>query len=220
MESTLSTGGLSGNWPLISEVLNANSGLSGAQTATATCNLSSSFWNGNIATFKLTAPGSAAPPAFRAIVPADLPSGIATGNAAIRSHTHDTGKTAAIGTATLCAASSTACGAAGQYHVHWAFTETGTACATPGAGGATFLLTWVDTNGTTHSATSLPMEDSSSLTATSGTFAFKSSLASAWASGDFNISTNGSVVQYATGYTGCTSGTGTYQLDTAVTQLQ
>jgi hypothetical protein len=34
------------------------------------------------------------------------------------------------------------------------------------------------------------------------------------------ISTNGSVIQYATNYTGCTTGTGTYQLDASVTRIQ
>lgn len=133
---------------------------------------------------------------------------------------HATGQTAAISTATLCAASPGACDQAGQYHLHFDFIETGTACGTPGTGGVTFLLTWTDTNGTAHSAVSLAMDDSASIVATSGTFTFRSTLAAAWASGDFNISTNGSVIQYATGYTACSVGTGTYQLDAAVTKLQ
>jgi len=134
---------------------------------------------------------------------------------------HQTAQTGAISTATLCATGTTACGAAGQYHIHWAFIETGTACATPGVtGGVTFLLTWTDSNGTTHSAVSLGMDDASAINAVSQTFHFQTSLAAAWASGDFNISTNGAIIQYATGYTACSIGTGTYQLDAAVTELQ
>lgn len=133
---------------------------------------------------------------------------------------HSTGNVAAISTATLCASTSVACGTAGQYHVSWAFIETGTACGTPGTGGVTLLLTWTDSNTTTHSAVSVGMDDASAINAVSQTFHFQTSLAAAWASGDFNISTNGAVVQYATGYTACGVGTGTYQLDVAVTRLQ
>lgn len=133
---------------------------------------------------------------------------------------HQTAKTAAITTATLCAASPGACNVAGQYHIHWDFIETGTACGTPATGGVTFLLTWTDSNATTHSAFSLGMDDASAINAVSQTFHFQTTLAAAWASGDFNISTNGSVIQYATGYTACGVGTGTYQLDAVVTRLQ
>jgi len=129
-------------------------------------------------------------------------------------------KTAAIITATLCAASASNCNQAGDYTVEWAFSETGTACATPGTGGVTFLLTWTDQNGTAHSAISLPMDDSASLVATSGTFTFRTTLGAAWASGNFNISSNGSIIQYATGYTACGVGTGTYQLDAWVTRKE
>ena len=86
-------------------------------------------------------------------------------------------------------------------------------------GGVTFTLTWTDTNTTVHTI-QLPMDDSASLTATSGTFTFRTTLAAAWASGDINVSTNGSIIQYATGYTACGVGTGQYQLDAAVTRLQ
>src|SRR5258707_1747406 len=111
---------------------------------------------------------------------------------------HQAAKTGAISTATLCATGATACGAAGQYHIHWTFIETGTACATPGVtGGVTFLLTWTDSNGTTHSAVSLGMDDASAINAVSQTFHFQTTLAAAWASGDFNISTNGAIIQYA-----------------------
>lgn len=132
-----------------------------------------------------------------------------------------TGLTAAVSTATLCAASAGACNQAGHYAVSWSFYEGGTACATPGVtGGVTFLLTWTDGNGTTHSAVSLAMDDASSLVATTGTFHFQTALATAWASGEFYIDTNGSVISYATGYTACTTGTGTYALTAEVTRMQ
>lgn len=131
-----------------------------------------------------------------------------------------TGLTAAVSTATLCAASAGACNQAGHYVVTWTFYEGGTACATPGTGGVTFLLTWTDANGTAHTAVSLPMDDASSLIATSGTFHFQTTLGAAWASGNFNIDTNGTIVQYATGFTACTSGTGNYSLSAEVTRMQ
>jgi collagen type VII alpha len=137
---------------------------------------------------------------------------------------HQTAKTAAITTATLCAASAGACNVAGQYHVHWDFIQTGTACSLTGAtAGTTFLLTWTDTNGTSHSAVSLLMQSEATGAGTplmTQTFFFQAALGSAYGSGDLNISTNGTVIQYATGYTGCTTGTGTYQLDATVTRIQ
>jgi len=133
---------------------------------------------------------------------------------------NNSAQTAAITTATLCAASAGACNVAGQYKVHFDFIEDGAACATPGTGGVTFLLTWTDANATTHSAVSLAMDDASGITSLSQTFHFQTTLAAAWASGDFTISSNGSVIQYATGYTACTSGTGSYRLQAAVVRLQ
>jgi hypothetical protein len=135
---------------------------------------------------------------------------------------HQTAQTAAITTAALCAASAGACNVAGQYHVHFDFIETGTACSNVTAGSVSFLLTWTDSNATTHSAVVVPMLNQTGATsvAQGNSFTFATALANAGASGDFTISTNGSVIQYATGYTGCTTGTGTYQLDAAVTRVQ
>jgi hypothetical protein len=53
-----------------------------------------------------------------------------------------------------------------------------------------------------------------------GTFPFQTALANESASGDFTFSTNGTIIQYATGYIACTTGTGTYNLRAAVEQLQ
>jgi hypothetical protein len=132
---------------------------------------------------------------------------------------HATAQAAAISTATLCDTVAGACNQAGQYRVDWNFVENGTACATPGPGGVTFLLTWTDHAGT-HSAASLPMHDSASLTATSGTFTFQTTKTNAWASGSFNLQSTGAIIQYGTGYTACTTGTGTYELNATVTRLQ
>ena len=132
---------------------------------------------------------------------------------------HQTGKTAAITTATLCAASAGACNVAGQYHVHFDFIETGTACSSVTAGSVSFQLTWTDTNGTAHSAVTVGVYDQESAAFTNA-FHFNTALGTAGASGDFNISTNGAVIQYATAYTACTTGTGTYQLDAAVSRIQ
>lgn len=131
-----------------------------------------------------------------------------------------TGNVAAISTATLCAAAAGACNLSGHYKVSWTMYESGTACATPGTGGVTFLLTWTDGGGTSHSALSLPMDDSLSLTALSATFSFRTALGSAWASGEFNIDSNGSIIQYATGYTACSIGTGAYAITASVVKLQ
>ncbi len=131
---------------------------------------------------------------------------------------HSTGNTGAISTATLCASAAGACNTAGLYTVDWAFTQGGTACGTATPGGVTFLLTWTDANALAHSAISLSMDDSASLVATTGTFNFRATNAAAWASGSFNIYTNGSIIQYATGYTACGVGTGNYNLDITVTR--
>ena len=135
---------------------------------------------------------------------------------------HQTAQTASIGTATLCAGTAGNCGVAGMYNVHWDFIETGTACSSVTAGSVSFALTWTDSNAVVHSAVIPQMLNQTSATATAmgSTFTFATALANAGASGTFNVSTNGSVIQYATTYVACTTGTGTYQLDAAVTRLQ
>lgn len=135
---------------------------------------------------------------------------------------HLTAQTASISTATLCAASAGACNQAGQYRVKWDFIETGTACSSVVAGSVTFALTWTDSNATSHAAVIMPMLNQTGATsvAQGNSFTFATALANAGASGDFIISTNGAVIQYATTYTGCTTGTGTYQLDAVVTRVQ
>jgi hypothetical protein len=131
---------------------------------------------------------------------------------------HSTGNTASLGTATLCNNVAGACNVAGQYEVHFDFIETGTACSSVTAGQVVFNLTWTDSNATTHSAVGIGVYDQKTAGFTTA-FHFNTSLATAGASGTFVISTNGSIIQYATTYTACTTGTGTYQLDASVTRL-
>ncbi len=133
---------------------------------------------------------------------------------------HLTAQTAAITTATLCASSAGACNTAGQYHVHLDFINTGTACSSIGSAALTPSITWTDTNGTAHTTVAFPMETNVSGTALATSFIPTVSALTAWASGDMNISTNGTVIQYAVGYVACGTGTFTYQVDASVTRLQ
>jgi hypothetical protein len=133
-----------------------------------------------------------------------------------------TGQTATKSISTLCAASAGACNQAGQYHVHFNFWQSGTACSSVTAGSVTFALTWVDENAVTHSAVIIPMMNQTGATsvAVGNSFTFATAHANAGASGDFTISTNGSVIQYTATYTACTTGTGTYNLRASVTRVQ
>ena len=135
---------------------------------------------------------------------------------------HQTAQTALIGASTLCAAAN--CGAAAQYHVHISVWGGGTACGTPSPGGVTPSLTWTDGNGTTHSAVVIPMQSQTTATAvslasTAPTVPFESALANEGGSGDFNISTNGTIIQYAVAYAACGVGTGTYNLDISIEKV-
>jgi hypothetical protein len=133
-----------------------------------------------------------------------------------------TGLTASVTTATLCAASAGACNTAGTYHVHVALYQTGTACTANTTNGVGFSLTWTDANGTTHSAQPIPLETSATITAgvVTGTMPWGATTVSGWGSGDFNIDTNGTIIQYATVFAQCTTGTATYALSAVVTRLQ
>lgn len=133
---------------------------------------------------------------------------------------HATAQTASITTATLCAATAGACNQAGMYRIEWSFIQTGTAPGTPAPGSVTLQLTWTDFNATAHSAITVAMDDSASLVATSSLFTSRTTNALAWASGSFNITSNGSILQYATTYTAAAVGTFTYELDMTVTRLQ
>lgn len=135
---------------------------------------------------------------------------------------NQTGQTAAITTATLCASAAGACGGAGQYKVSFNFWGSGTACSNVTAGSVTFLLTWTDENAVVHSAVALQMQaqTGAATTAVQASFPFQTVLANESASGEITISTNGNVIQYATGYTACTTGTGTYNLRASVMRVQ
>lgn len=69
----LSTSSASGNWPLMATIGNANSGLSGQQRSSATCNASIANSGSAIATFRLNTSGAVAVPVFRKLVSTDLP---------------------------------------------------------------------------------------------------------------------------------------------------
>lgn len=137
-----------------------------------------------------------------------------------------TGATAAVTTATLCAASAGACNVAGQYAVHIYINQSGTACSVVGATAAlTPSLTWTDSGGTTRTS-AFPLTTSAtigttpltiptlstSLIPTTGVFSFATS--------DMTIRTNGTVIQYALAYTGCTTGTFSYDTIISVTRLK
>lgn len=127
---------------------------------------------------------------------------------------------ASVSTATLCAASAGACNTAGEYHLHLAMYQSGTACTANTTAGVSFQLTWTDGNGTAHSAQTIPLDTNASLIALSGTMAWAQTTLGAYASGDFNIDTNGTIIQYATTFAQCTSGTATYALSAAITRVQ
>jgi hypothetical protein len=135
---------------------------------------------------------------------------------------NQTAQTAAISTATLCGPIAGSCNQPGQYHIHWNFYGSGTACSSVTAGSVTFLLTWTDENAVVHSAVALSMvaQTGAATVAVQSSFPFQTALANESASGNFTISTNGAVIQYATGYTACTTGTGTYNLRASVVRVQ
>lgn len=132
-----------------------------------------------------------------------------------------TAQAASVGTATLCAASAGACNVGGVYHVHLAMHQDGTACSANTTAGVSVQLTWTDTDGTAHSAQTVPLETSASLIALTGTMAWPNTGVTAYASGDFNIDTNGTIIQYATTYAACTTGgPAKYALGLTVTRIQ
>jgi hypothetical protein len=131
-----------------------------------------------------------------------------------------TAKTAAVTTFTLCAATAgTACGQVGQYRVSYNFWGSGTACSAVTAGSVGLNLTWTDENAVAHTTISVPMWDQKSA-ANGILFNFNTALGTEGASGSYIISTNGTIIQAATTYTACTTGTGTYNLRMTVEQLQ
>jgi hypothetical protein len=148
-------------------------------------------------------------------------SGVDSTIPAVVATVNQTSQTALISTSTLCAAAS--CNAGNnQYRVDFNFYGSGTACSSVTAGSVTFLLTWTDNNAVTHSAVALQMQaqTGAATTAMQASFPFQTALANESGEGSMVISTNGTIIQYATGYTACTTGTGTYNLRAAVARLQ
>jgi hypothetical protein len=156
---------------------------------------------------------TAGAPAFRAVAGADL-RGV---NLAAVSQLS---KTALVSTFTVCAATAgTACGQVGQYRISYSFWGSGTACSSVTAGSVGLGLTWTDENAVAHSVISMPMWDQKAA-ALGILFNFNTALGTEGASGIYVISTNGTIIQAATTYTACTTGTGTYNLRMTVEQLQ
>jgi hypothetical protein len=126
---------------------------------------------------------------------------------------HSTAQTAAIGTSTLCAAGTCA---GGLYIVKAELLSTVT-CATPGPAVVAVTLTWTDEAGT-KTAQVIPL-DVNFATSLSANLALGTTTGQAF--GKVVIrSTGTNPIQYATTYTACTSGTGTYNLDLTVVQDQ
>lgn len=141
---------------------------------------------------------------------------------AVYAAVNNTAQTAAIGTTTLCAAATCGNGSAGSYRVTFNLWGSGTACSSVTAGKVTFLLTWTDENAVNHAAVAVQMtsQTGAATTATQDNMPFQTALANEGAGGNFTISTNGTIIQYATGYTACTTGTGAYALRAVVTRVQ
>lgn len=131
-----------------------------------------------------------------------------------------TGLTGSVTTATICASTAGACNQAGTYNVHVAVYQSGTACTANTTNGVSVQLSWTDGNVVNHTAQTIPLTTNASLTALAGTMAWGATTLGAWASGDINIDTNGNVIQYATTYANCTTGTATYAISAAVMRLQ
>jgi hypothetical protein len=134
-----------------------------------------------------------------------------------------TSQSAAISTSTLCGSGATQCGNAGEYHVHWSIVQT-VGCATPSTGAAVFSLTWTDAGAVQHAAVVPQSLNQTSATATAwaSTYPFTTTanIATSSSSGDYNVITNGTIIQYAVAFTACGTGTPTFTVDAAVTRLQ
>ena len=132
-----------------------------------------------------------------------------------------TGLLAAVTTATLCANSAGACNQAGMYHVHVALYQSGSACSANTTNGVAPNITWTDGNGTTHSTIGFNLAvPNTSLVATSGTMPWGATTVNGIASGDMNIDSNGTGINYAITFAQCSTGTATYAASLAVTRLQ
>lgn len=128
-------------------------------------------------------------------------------------------QTAAVATFTLCPAAVCGNGTIHQYRVDFDIWESGTACSSVGPGAVGTQLTWTDENAITHSAVPLGFQVTG---AWNGTFVPSgTTLANVNpGSGSFTFSTNGTIIQLATTYAACTTGTLTYNIRYALYLLQ
>lgn len=126
-----------------------------------------------------------------------------------------TAQTAAIGATTLLATSTAPMGA-GLYAVDVYMNQT-VACATPGPGVVGFQLSWTDQTGTKTTQT-VPVYVIGGATPLTQLPFLNATTSYAW--GRATIFSAASVnIQYATSYTACTSGTGTYALRVSLQKL-
>jgi hypothetical protein len=187
--------------------------------------------NANIPANSIIEEAPAAVTAYKTILPSAAASGVQINvNAAgvitqNRSGSFGTvtqsSKTAAVTTFTVCAATAnTACGQAGQYRLTYNVWGSGTACSSVTAGSVVLNFTWTDENATTHTTINAPMWDQKTSAMTAGQINFNTALGTEGGSGSFIVSTNGAIIQAATTYTACTTGTGTYNLRITTEQLQ
>jgi hypothetical protein len=129
-------------------------------------------------------------------------------------------QTAAITTTAACTDTGlTDCGIAGIYFVDFSFWGVAPACSAVTAGSVGLNLTWTDISGGVHTTIPLPMWDQKA--GSLGTaFNFNTSVTTEGASGHYVISSNGlAPINFATTYTACTTGTGTYSLYIWVTRI-
>ncbi len=137
---------------------------------------------------------------------------VGPGLAPIYGRVSSTANAAAITTATLCAA---AVCTGGQYiaHVYLASTVT---CGTPGTASVSINLTWTDDAGTKTTQT-IPLDANGGLTLAS---TMPLGDTTSYGSGTLAIFSSGAnPIQYATVYTACGVGTGTYSLRLSLEQL-
>jgi hypothetical protein len=122
-----------------------------------------------------------------------------------------TANTAAIASTALC--STTAC-PAGQYVVDY-YADSTVTCSSPGSGSMSISVGWTDETSAKTLQVSLVGAG------ISGGNSMALGNTSNFGSGSFGLWSSGSAaITYSTGYTGCTTGTGTYALRMAVRQVQ
>lgn len=131
---------------------------------------------------------------------------------------HLTAQVASLGATTVCDSVAGACNVAGLYKVSGYIVST-VSCGTPGPAAIAPLLTWTDA-ASAKSAVAIPLTTDASATATAASIAL-GTVGTHWGYFTANVwSTGAAPIQISATYTACSVGTGTYELDATVTQLQ